>query len=232
MSLYLILNIVAISVPLLYSFEREMYFIKWWKEAVASILIVGAFFIVWDIVFTNLGVWGFNEAYITGVYLVGLPIEEWLFFLCIPYASIFVHYAFSHYFPNIRLGVKTTNSITSLLIIGSTLIALFNTDKLYTFYNFALLALLLLFCLITKNKQLARFYISFVIILIPFFVVNGILTGSFIENEVVWYNNAENLRIRIGTIPVEDIGYAFSMLFSSILLIEFFKSKSDEKNKN
>jgi lycopene cyclase domain-containing protein len=63
------------------------------------------------------------------------------------------------------------------------------------------------------------------IILIPFFIVNGILTGSFIEGQVVWYNNAENLGIRIATIPIEDIGYAFNMLFMSILLIEMFKNK-------
>ena len=75
-------------------------------------------------------------------------------------------------------------------------------------------------------EELQSFYITFLVILIPFFVVNGILTGSFIEGEVVWYNNAENLGIRLGTIPIEDLGYAFNMIFMSILLIEKFKSKS------
>jgi lycopene cyclase domain-containing protein len=61
--------------------------------------------------------------------------------------------------------------------------------------------------------------------LIPFFIVNGILTGSFIEGEVVWYNNNENLGIRILTIPIEDIVYAFNMLYSSLILIAYFKVK-------
>ena len=52
------------------------------------------------------------------------------------------------------------------------------------------------------------------------------LTGSFIEGEVVWYNNAENLGIRLGTIPIEDIAYAFNMLFMSILIIEKLKTKT------
>jgi lycopene cyclase domain-containing protein len=59
--------------------------------------------------------------------------------------------------------------------------------------------------------------------LIPFFIVNGILTGSFIHQEVVWYNNAENLGIRLFTVPVEDAFYAFSMLFANLILIEKFK---------
>ena len=45
-----------------------------------------------------------------------------------------------------------------------------------------------------------------------FSIVNGLLTGTLIKNQVVWYNNNENLSIRLGTIPVEDIFYALLML--------------------
>ena len=82
---------------------------------------------------------------------------------------------------------------------------------------------LLAYAVISKNNILQKFYITFLVILIPFFIVNGILTGSFIQNEVVWYNNAENLGIRLFTIPIEDSFYAFSMLFSNLILIEKFK---------
>jgi len=68
--------------------------------------------------------------------------------------------------------------------------------------------------------------------LIPFFIVNGILIGSFIEEPVVWYNNTENLGIRLGTVPIEDIGYAFVMLFSNIILIEKLKNWSNKYQKN
>jgi len=37
--------------------------------------------------------------------------------------------------------------------------------------------------------------------LIPFIIVNGILTGTGIEGEAVLYNDAENLGLRMGTIP-------------------------------
>jgi lycopene cyclase domain-containing protein len=225
MSLYLILNIASLSIPLMYSFEKKMRFIQWWKEVFLSISIVAAFFIIWDIIFTNQGVWGFNSTYLIGFDILNLPIEEWLFFICIPYASIFIHYAFQYFLPNKKLSKPTTKIITIALIILLIITLVFNYDKAYTFYNYLLLSLILSYSLFTDNKQLPIFYITFMIILIPFFIVNGILTGSFIEGQVVWYNNAENLGIRIATIPIEDIGYAFNMLFMSILLIEMFKNK-------
>ncbi|MDO7698288.1 MAG: lycopene cyclase domain-containing protein [Schleiferiaceae bacterium] len=54
--------------------------------------------------------------------------------------------------------------------------------------------------------------------LIPFFITNGVLTGSFIADEVVWYNDAENLGIRLFTIPIEDVSYAFSLLLFNLLI--------------
>ena len=225
MSLYLILNIASLIIPLIYSFEKKMRFIQWWKEVFLSISIVAAFFIIWDVIFTNQGVWGFNSNYLIGFDIINLPIEEWLFFICIPYASIFIHYAFQYFFPLKKLSNSATKIITIILIIILIITLIFNYDKAYTFYNYLLLILILSYSLITDNRQLPIFYITFMIILIPFFIVNGILTGSFIADQVVWYNDAENLGLRIATIPIEDIGYAFNMLFMSILLIEIFKNK-------
>jgi len=74
-------------------------------------------------------------------------------------------------------------------------------------------------------KLLQRYFPTFMVMLIPFFIVNGILTGSFIENEVVWYNDNENLGIRLGTIPVEDVVYAFTLILTNLYLMSIFKRK-------
>ncbi|MBI9042676.1 lycopene cyclase domain-containing protein [Lutibacter sp.] len=223
MSLYLFLNIASFIVPFAYSFEKKMRFIKWWKSVFLSLFIVAFFFLIWDVIFTKMGVWGFNPLYHVNFTILGLPIEEILFFICIPYASLFTHYAFGYFFPKLQLSKKLTNIITVLLIFLSIAVLVFNTDKWYTFINLLVFSSLLAYSLITKNIILQKFYITFLVILIPFFIVNGILTGSFIHQEVVWYNNAENLGIRLFTIPIEDTFYAFSMLFANLILIEKFK---------
>ena len=228
-ALYFIINLTSLSIPFLYSFEKKMRFIQYWKSVFLAISIVAIPFLIWDVWFTNMGVWGFNPTYLLGPKIVNLPFEEVLFFFFIPYASIFTHYALLYFFPNLALSKKTTKLITIALLIVAIVIVLFNYDKWYTFVNFSVFAALLVYALVTKDTILRSFYITFLVVLIPFFIVNGLLTGSFIEDQVVWYNNAENLGIRLGTIPIEDVFYAFSMLYGATVLIEKFKPIFNKK---
>lgn len=197
-----------------------MRYIKRWKSVFPAIIITAIFFIVWDIIFTKIGVWSFNPRYHSGIEFFGLPLEEWLFFICIPYASIFIHFAFRYFYPKVSLSDKTVKTI--FIIIVSLLIPVItlNLDKMYTSVNYILLVLLLTFTVYKVPGILNTFFITFLIILIPFLIVNGILTGSFIDEPVVIYNNSENLGIRLGTIPIEDIGYAFTMIVMSLIFIK------------
>ena len=58
--------------------------------------------------------------------------------------------------------------------------------------------------------------------MIPFLIVNGALTGLFLNQVVVWYNPLENLGIRILTIPIEDFFYAHLMISSNIISYHYF----------
>ena len=60
-------------------------------------------------------------------------------------------------------------------------------------------------------------------------MVNGLLTGSLIENQVVWYNNNENLSLRLGTIPVEDVFYALLMLLLVMIGYQVSLNKKNQK---
>lgn len=225
MSLYLILNIASFIIPFLYSFESRMKYIKRWKAVFAAIVITAVFFIVWDIVFTKMAVWSFNPKYHSSIAFFGLPIEEWLFFICIPYASIFIHFAFQYFYPKVSLSNKTVQIIYWILMVALIPTIILHYDQLYTSVNYSLLVLFLTYAVFKIPHLLNTFFLTFLIILIPFAIVNGILTGSFIEEPVVLYNNAENLGIRLGTIPIEDIGYAFSMLLMSLIIIQKIENK-------
>lgn len=223
MSLYLFLNIASFSIPFLYSFEKRMKYSKRWKVIFPSLIITASFFIVWDIIFTQMGVWSFNPRYHSGIEFFGLPIEEWLFFICIPYASIFIHFSFQYFLPNVALSDTVVRVIYWLLMAITIPIVAFNYDKWYTFVNLSLFVIVLTFTVFKGKRVLNTYFITFLIILIPFLLVNGILTGSFIDEPVVYYNDNENLGIRLGTIPVEDVGYAFTMLLLSLVLIEIME---------
>ena len=54
--------------------------------------------------------------------------------------------------------------------------------------------------------------------LVPFFVVNSVLTGSWSEEAIVWYNDKENLGIRWGTIPLEDVGYGLLLMLINLTI--------------
>lgn len=224
MSIYLILLVSTISIPLLLSFDKKLQFYKQWKYLLPSILIVAAVYILFDIYFTKLGVWGFNPLHHSNILIFNLPIEEWLFFILVPYASIFLHEAVVLYFPQLKLSQKTTNILTISLIIVFVLLGLIYISRMYTFYISGLMVITLLFSLLDQSEVIRRFYITFILILVPFIAVNGILTGSGIPEEVVWYNNTENLGIRFLTIPIEDAGYGFSLILLSLMLKEKLRS--------
>jgi lycopene cyclase domain-containing protein len=229
-TLYLLLNIGSVSVPFLYSFHPRLKLHKRFLWIFISILLTMLIFIPWDVIFTMNGIWGFNDTYFLGVKLFSLPIEEWLFFICIPFACVFTHYALLLYFPNLKLNKITTKKISTVLILLLFTLAAINYDKWYTVINFGLAIPLTVLVYKYNILLLQHFFLTFLVMLFPFFIVNGILTGSFIEDQVVWYNNAENLGVRMGTIPVEDSVYAYTMILCNLFLAEFFVKKFHKLN--
>ena len=225
MSLYLWVNLLSISVPYLVSFHPRLKLYKDWGSLFIASFLAMTPYVIWDIIFMQKAHWGFNDAYLMGVDILGLPLEEWLFFVCIPYACVFTHYALLELYDKFVVSKKWTKRISFFLLGLFSVVLVLNLDKAYTTVDmsFALVVLLLAYKL--NFKLLQRFLITFLFMLIPFFIVNGVLTGTGIDGEIVWYNHAENLNIRLLTIPIEDSVFAFSMLLLNLLFFEFFKFK-------
>jgi lycopene cyclase domain-containing protein len=75
---------------------------------------------------------------------------------------------------------------------------------------------------VVKSTIMSRFYLAYLVSLIPFYLVNGLLTSI----PIVMYNDAENMAFRVGTIPFEDHFYSLSMLLINILLFEYFRKRA------
>ena len=50
MSLYLLINILTIAIPLVLSFDRKVHFFSCWKFLIPAIIITMIFFTIWDII--------------------------------------------------------------------------------------------------------------------------------------------------------------------------------------
>lgn len=220
---YLFIDLGALIVPFLFSFHPKIKFYKEWRAFWPANLIITLLFLIWDVMYTKIGVWGFNDHYTIGIKLFNLPIEEVLFFICIPYASIFSYHCFKLFYPKIlsfNVGRISIFLIALLFVVG-----IFNISKIYTSVTFITLALLIACFSIARLKWIPAFYFMYVVILLPFFIVNGILTGTGIDSPIVWYNDQENLGIRMLTIPIEDVFYGMLLLLLNTFVFESFRKK-------
>lgn len=223
--LYLILDCAAIAGPLLLSFDKKVAYYRNWKFVFPAILLMMVIFIPWDSLFTYYGIWGFNDNYILGHNYFYLPIEEWLFFPATHFSVIFIYECLKAYIKKDILA-NAYKWILYFFVVSGLLVALIYPMQLYSSMKMGGAAVLTLIVLRFNPAWLSRFTLMFLVSLVPFLIMNGILTGSFIEQEIVWYNPAHIFNYRIGTIPVEDVYYSLFMLLTTMLFYEGLKRYS------
>ena len=221
---YLAIDLACLLVPLLFSFHPKRTFYKEWRYFLPANLIVAICFLVWDALFTRWGVWGFHPDYLCGIYLFNLPLEEVLFFICIPYACVFSWFVLPYLLP--RDPLRGQRKAFILLAILSAGVCLCFWDRIYT----SLTLLLLLLYLIGRGVwgDLGRRYdlLSYLCI-IPFFLIsNGILTGTGLDQPIVWYSEAAIIGLRLGSIPIEDTAYGLLLVLLNIELYSFFRKRA------
>lgn len=181
------------------------------------------FYIIWDSYFTALDVWQFNTAYIVGTKFFHLPIEEWLFFIIVPYCCIFIYECIRSYFPLLR-NKKMADTFLKVLAGSLFVCGIIFYHKIYTactaFFLAGFITIIYLFKKYFQSFDAASFLVAFAVSLIPFFIVNGFLTAL----PILTYSNAENLGIRIYTIPFEDTFYGMLLILMNIVIYEKLKS--------
>ncbi|WP_256005353.1 lycopene cyclase domain-containing protein [Pedobacter deserti] len=215
---YLLIDFFTIIVPFIYSFHPKLNFYKTWRAFFPAVAATGLVFICWDIYFTSIGVWGFNPRYLIGWQVGNLPVEEMLFFLCIPYSCVFTFHCLNLFIKK-GMPARAEAIFTPLLIALMMIIGVVAFDQIYTTVTAFLLAFLLIIArYVLKVEWLGKFYLIYAVLLIPFTIVNGLLTGTGMDEHVVWYNTAEIFGLRLLTIPVEDVFYGMALILMNLLI--------------
>lgn len=225
---YLIFNLIVISGPLSLSFDRKVHFVDKWNNVFKAILISLAIFVTWDSIVTGRH-WWFNDQFVLGFKILKLPIEEWLFFITIPYASLFIWEVFAAYFKNREL--RRLQIFQSILYFGIPVgTGLFILGKEYT--GLVLIALGLVALLdwrLKTNIFIQLRTIQYLAIsALAMLIFNGYLTWR----PVVIYGAAYQLGIRIFTIPIEDFGFGYALILLCTILYEKLKRNSRQSSVN
>lgn len=129
---YLLIDFLTVIICFIASFDKRIKFNRYFGAFLKAALLVLLPFIAWDIWFTAHGVWWFNTDYTTGYAIAGLPVEEWLFFICIPFACVFTFFCLDKFF-RLDWADGFNNIIVFLSVIVCAVIALLHYDKIYTF---------------------------------------------------------------------------------------------------
>lgn len=229
MSYYGYILLFAFLGPFCLSFDKKVAYFKNIPRLIVPIIFVSGLFLIWDQWFTDKGVWGFNRNYVSGIYLGKLPLEEVLFFIVVPYNCLFIYEVIGAYFKPLNLALLNRLFFSLFGFLG--VLLLIKTPMGWYPYTAVILSLVMaLFLVLRAPVWLSHFVISYLICLIPFLVVNGLLTGAATENPVVWYNEQEFSGWRILTIPVEDLFYNFDLLIGFVLLFELQKETLAPRN--
>lgn len=221
---YVFILAFTLSYPLYKSFESRVQFYKKWRFLFPALFISAIIFIAWDIWFADKSVWSFNRDYLLGFFIAGLPIEEWLFFFITPFSCVFI-YEVLNYFVKKDIIAPYAKGISITLISALLILGIMNTSRMYTSITFITLALVLFVLqVILKSSYLPRFYLTWAVCMIPFLIVNGMLTAF----PVIRYNELHILNVRIFTIPIEDVFYGMLNTLLVIAIYEYLKTKNNE----
>lgn len=220
--LYLLLDGLTLFFPFILSFDSRVHYFSKWKSVLYATLIIAVPFLIWDFIFTEYGFWGFNPDYLIGINIGNLPLEEVLFFLVVPFACTFIYECAKYYFRSMKFRMLDRILFFAIPIYAM-ILTLLEPTGWYTLSVVVSSGIVLFFWM--RDPRFKFIGISFLISLIPFLVVNGVLTGGLTDEPVVWYSELQKVTPRIWTIPLEDVLYCFTLIVSVYILTEFFEKR-------
>ena len=212
---YYIFNLLVFLPVLILSFTTDVKPHRHLRGLLAGILFVSFPFIVWDVWAVAAGHWGFNSAYVAGPYIFGLPLEEILFFVTVPFAMMYVWGVVKKFVADRNIAL-----IVPLLGFGTALAAsiwmlVYYWGNGYTRSAAIAAIIAIIFAMFMRIGYSARFWTFQLLLLGLFLVFNSYLTSL----PIITYGADAIIGFKIGTIPIED--FFFNFAFITLFLLAF-----------
>ncbi len=217
---YLLFNLTVVLGPVASQFSRQIKSVSRWRLKLRVSVIVMIPYVIWDALVAG-SHWQFNTAYTLDFRFFSLPIEEWLFFITVPFGCLLVWETLpqvDRWLARLRSLRHIRNVLYAALPVG---IWVFSTGKQYTGLVLCCFGFVGLMDMLLRTDLLLRpkTYLYLAIVAGLILVFNGYLTAR----PVVMYGEVYQMGYRIWTIPIEDFGYGFTMMLFNTMLYEKLK---------
>jgi lycopene cyclase domain-containing protein len=219
MSTYLLIDFLIIILPLVVSFFPYLSYYKKYPYVLLSIIAGGLFFVTWDIIATMRGDWLFNPEYVMGISFAGLPLEEVLFFIFVPYSLLLMYEQAVYIFQDRTVPWKQVFGYAVGIIL--VLVSFLFTGKNYTFMAVFSSGIVLLVMSHFYSRIMMR--LAFWAYLLSGFLLFILFNYFLTSLPVVIYSLSAVTGIRFLTIPLEDFVYNFTIL--SLYLALYLRAK-------
>ncbi len=219
--IYAIIALLSFAGPFAMSFDRRVYFIQYLVPILIATLSIGALYIIWDVMVTKKGHWRFNDETVGPKRIAHLPPGEWLFFLLIPYACIFIYEVIAAYFGEgsaqpslvwLQYALAGVFAVLIFLVRGKGYSMLAMTSAVIYFLASAIFT--------PGIFGASGFLISMLFIFVAFGLINGLYTSI----PTIFYNENAILGVRVGTIPLED--FIYNLSYIGLTLTVYLEAKS------
>jgi len=220
--IFLIILILIFIVPLFFIITGKCDFRKKLRYAVPAILISGFLFLLWDIRFTEAGVWSYDADFTLGIFYKGLPLEQWLFYLIIPCSGLVIYEVIKARFSALDWNNAFT-AIGLLMVVGLAIAAYIYCVQVYTFYCSLLTAVYLGYTIFRMQfkSHLTHFFLSYLVVLVPYFLLSGILSW----NLAIEYHQEQVLNVRFWMMPVENLVFLFLLMLMNTTVYEYLSER-------
>lgn len=222
---YLLIVLAALGIPLVFWLGTKVYFFQKWRAILWSIGFASGLFLLWDQVFTGMGVWHFNPKYILGINLFYLPLEEILYFITVPLANLFIYESIRTYYPPGRKQI-TGKIIGWVLAVACAALFVIHFKSLFTSITCLLLAISLInHFWVTKGNYINYLLFTWLVSLAPMVLIYMFSMGLPIQE----FEAKHITGWKVGPIPVELFLYHMLYLLWMIPVYEKFKIKALKK---